>query len=163
MSVVAYSDNVMPNEEFTAFVTEARKKARSEWKKDDAARLDAPLGLLLEVLHAKYQGSVAALVDRAKQAGENVKFSASISEALSKWGELSRATLSKHGSILKRVLAMLDFPAGFLDSLRMLPAKKQVHDKTLGKWGSFPADHQRVCVWKAGRKLFGTARATNRI
>jgi len=133
MSVVAYSDNVMPNAEFFAFASEARKKVRSEWKKDDAARLDAPLDLLLEILHAKYQGSVAALLDQAEQAGENIFFSASISETLSKWSELSRATLSKHASILKRVLAMLDYPVGFLDSLRMLPAKNQVHDKTLGK------------------------------
>lgn len=95
MSVVAYSDNITPNAEFTAFTSEARKKARSEWKKDDAARLDAPLDLLLAILHAEYQGSVAARP-------------------------------SANGDI-------------FLQTT------------------------QRAYGWKAGRKPFGTARATNRI
>lgn len=125
MAVVAYSDDVVPTEEFTAFATEVREKARRGWTKEDAARLDAPLGLLLEVVHAKYRDSVAVMVQRAKQAGENVKLSAAISAEFSKRGSLSRATLGKCASLLKRVLAMLDFPAGFLQSLRMLPATKK--------------------------------------
>lgn len=142
MVVVAYSDEVVPTEEFTTFATAVREKARCERTKEDAARLDAPLGFLLEVLHAKYQGKISVMVRGAKQAAENVKLSAAIramfSKRASSW---SRATLSKHASLLKRVLAMLDFPAGILQSLRMLPASEKMHDVTLGRYGSLHADH----------------------
>lgn len=141
MAIVAYSDDVVPTEEFTAFAYAAREKAQREWKREDAARLDAPLALLLELVHTKYQGSLNAMVQRANQAGENAKLSAAVADAFTKRGRLSRATLTKHASLLKRVLAMLDFPAGFLDSLRLLPALKKQHDKTLGRYGSLPATH----------------------
>ena len=115
MAVVSYSEDVAPTEEFAVFARGARERAQCEWRREDAERLDCTLALLLEVVHAKYQGSLSAMVGRAKQAGENVKLSATVAEALSKHGTLSRATLSKRASLFKRVLAMLDFPAGFLE------------------------------------------------
>ena len=141
MAVVAYNDDVTPTHEFIAFATEVRERAHQEWRKDDATRLDTPLGVLLEVLNSKYQGSIANLVQRAKHARENINLSAAISQVLFERELLSRATLSKHTTILKRILALLDFPAGFLDSLRMLPAAERTHDKTLGRWGSSPPEH----------------------
>ena len=131
----------MPTAEFTDFARGVREKAKSEWRREDAVRLDGPLALLLEVIHGKYQGSVSVMVQQATRAGENMKISAAIAEAYAKQGTLARSTLSKNASLLKRVLAMLDFPAGFVDSLRLLPAVERKHDKTFGRYGSLAAEH----------------------
>ena len=141
MAILTHSEDVMPTAEFTDFARGVREKAKSEWRREDAVRLDGPLALLLEVIHGKYQGSVSVMVQQATRAGENMKISAAIAEAYAKQGTLARSTLSKNASLLKRVLAMLDFPAGFVDSLRLLPAVERKHDKTFGRYGSLAAEH----------------------
>ena len=137
MAILTHSEDVMPTAEFTDFARGVREKAKSEWRREDAVRLDGPLALLLEVIHGKYQGSVSVMVQQATRAGENMKISAAIAEAYAKQGTLARSTLSKNASLLKRVLAMLDFPAGFVDSLRLLPAVERNQPCAARTWYIF--------------------------
>jgi hypothetical protein len=43
MTIIAYTDDVMPTAEFTAFAHAARVKAQREWKREDAAASGIPL------------------------------------------------------------------------------------------------------------------------
>jgi integrase len=63
----------------------------------------------------------------------------------------SIATARKYATMLKRILALLDLPEGFVDSLRLVQIKKAAPvNKALGKHGSLPLDHpvrSRLDAW----------------
>jgi len=141
MAIIASRADAIPTAEFTEFARGVRARAKAEWRRGDAVRVEGCLALLFEITRYEYQGSIKTMVQQASRAEENIKISVAIAGAYAKQGALARSTLSKNASLLRRVLLMLDFPVGFVASLRLLPAAERKHNKTFGKYGSLAAEH----------------------
>jgi len=134
------SSDVELTVELLEFMQAVKDKAKREWNKGDAGRLETPFHALLVVLKSKYENKLATLVSRAKKAGENIKLSTSLAEVFTKQN-LSTPTARKYATLLKRILSTLDMPLGFVESLRLVGSLKQsAPDKTLCKFGALPKD-----------------------
>eukprot|EP00959_Pyramimonas_sp_CCMP1952_P151296 3165718-Pyramimonas_sp.AAC.1 len=105
--------------ELMAFTQAVRRRAVENWKlPSDSALVSAPLDILFAALRSNYRNSLVELQQRATRASENVRLSQSLAEAIGshKW---SVATARKYATFLKRILDMLELPAGFVESLRL--------------------------------------------
>ena len=118
-----------------------------------SAALESPLQAVFAALHGYYQNDMQELLRRAqKQVGENTRLSEALATvcARRKW---CVATARKYATTIKRILALLQLPPGFVDSLRIIQLRKaEARNKALGKYANLPADdpaRKRVEAWVA--------------
>jgi len=128
--------------ELMAFADGVWQKAKSEWKiPAGASQIDAPLQAFFAALLEKYNNDLNSLMQRAQTAGENIRLSQTIATVFGR-RDWSLATTRKYATNLKRILNLLQFPPGFVDSLRLVPTKGSApKNKVLGKYGALAADH----------------------
>ena len=126
------SDPVALTSELMAFTQVVRRRAVEDWKlPSDSALVSAPLDVLFSVLREHYRNSLVELQQRAKRASENVCLSRALAEALGSrnW---SVATARKYATSIKRILGMLELPAGFVESLRLVRIQRSAPVVALG-------------------------------
>ena len=138
-------DAVTLTSELMAFTQAVRRRAVEDWKlPSDSALVSAPLDVLFAVLRRDYHNSLSELQQRATRASENVRLSQALAEAIGShnW---SVATARKYATFLKRVLDMLELPASFVESLRLVPIQRSAPVVALGKFTHLPeGDSVRV-------------------
>jgi hypothetical protein len=101
-----------------------------------------PLQVFLATLREHYQNDLDVLMKRAKTVGENVRLSQAINGVFSRraWRV---ATARKYATTLKRILGLLNFPDGFVDTLRLVQLKKAAPvNGAISNYGSLPEEHR---------------------
>lgn len=131
-------DGVTLTSELMDFTQAVRRRAEEDWKlRSDSAMVSAPLDVLFAVLRKDYRNSLSELRQQATRASENIRLSQALAETIGNrsW---SVATARKYATFLKRVLNMLDLPAGFVESLRLVPIQRSAPVVALGKFTHLP-------------------------
>jgi integrase len=127
----------------TQFAAEVGQWAvANNWKeRPGTGALESPMQVLFATLMAQYQNDLNVLVQRSQTIGENARLSKAINEVFArrKWRV---ATSRKYATTLKRILNLLAFPAGFVESLRLAQLPKSGNgNNAIGKYGTLPPDH----------------------
>ena len=125
-------DAVTLTSELMALTQAVRRRAVEDWKlPSDSALVSAPLDVLFTVLRKDYCNSLSELQQRATRASENVRLSQALADTIGshKW---SVATARKYATSLKRILDMLQLPAGFVESMRLVPVQRSAPVVALG-------------------------------
>jgi integrase len=139
-----------PTPEMLAWGAKVQEHAAREWEIErGSALLDMPLHAFYAVLLARYSNSLQVFLQKAPAAGENVRLSQAFAEVFRKRG-WRVGTARKYAAGVKRILALLPLPAGFVETLRWVGTKKACGSRALGKFARLPPGHparQRVEGW----------------
>ena len=139
-----------PTPELEKWAEHVKHIAVQDWHVPrSSALIESPLHVIFAVLRARYNNSLQVFLQKARNSGENMRFSAALDEACGKRG-WSVATAKKYATMIKRIVALLPLPAQFAKSLRVAVQQSAAWSKALGKYRKLLADdpvRQKIEAW----------------
>lgn len=139
-----------PTAEMLAWGAAVQEHAVKEWGIErGSALINLPLQAFYAVLLAGYNNNLQGFLKKASSAGENARLSCAFEEVFRRRG-WRIGTSRKYAAGVKRILALLPLPEGFVDTLRWVGTKTVSNNKALGKFARLPQQdsvRQRVEGW----------------